>query len=156
MYYQRIGHVALRVQNLSASLNFYVNLLGMEKGPCERNQDGEIWIQYVAIAENSFLELFPVKDKPSAAEHYYLHHFCLEVENLRGLVQELKRKNVLCYGGPEELQKKDRPLDLPAVTSSGSLCAWVEDPDGNAVELTELMPDSLLLRFQRQKKNQCQ
>ena len=60
------GHLALKVQNLEASLAFYRDKLGLKEMTRLLNDRGEAWIVYVRITDTSFLELFP-SDHPGRA-----------------------------------------------------------------------------------------
>ena len=53
-----IGHVAIRVKDVSRTLDFYVEKLGFpEMFRLER--EGRLWIVYLRITDGQFLEIFP-------------------------------------------------------------------------------------------------
>ena len=59
-----------------------------------------------------------------------LNHVCLTVSDLDATVASLTAAGV--------------PLSRPSKTGAdGNRQAWIEDPDGNRIELMEMAPDSL-------------
>lgn len=126
-----IGHVAYVVSDLEASLDFYCNKLGFKKAFTLNNDKGELWIVYLKINENTFIELFPSREqlKP-VADHTTYKHLCLRVDDIHSTIEELKGRGMKLTGEPKK--GKD-----------GNYQYWLTDPDGNRIELMQIMPDSL-------------
>jgi lactoylglutathione lyase len=125
-----IAHVAYLVSDLEKSLDFYVNKLGFQKKFTLNNEDGKLWIVYLQISENQFIELFPENAFDNKVHNGSYQHLCLEVDNLDDLVNELQDKGV--------------EIDEPIITGiDHNLQAWIHDPDGNPIELMEYGQDSL-------------
>ena len=61
-----------------------------------------------------------------------MNHLCLGVEDLDAILAQLEAAGV-----PLTIQKK--------MGADGNLQAWIEDPDGNRIELMQMMPDCLQL-----------
>ena len=62
-----------------------------------------------------------------------VNHICLGVDNIDNILAQLKT-----VGVPLTIQKK-MAADL-------NWQAWIEDPDGNRIELMQLMPDCMQLK----------
>ncbi len=77
------------------------------------------------------LELFPdgVGGRAPAFEAVALNHFCLQVDDIDAALAELAAKNVPLT------QKKQMVVDR-------NNQAWIEDLDGNRIELMQMSPDS--------------
>ncbi len=56
--FKHLGHIALRVADLDASLAFY-DKLGFREMTRLLNDKGEAWIVYLRINDDQYLELFP-------------------------------------------------------------------------------------------------
>ena len=126
-----IGHVAIRVKDVSRTLDFYVEKLGFpEMFRLER--EGRLWIVYLRITDGQFLEIFPDAEGERAPprEANGLNHVCLEVDDMDASLAEL------AASGVPLAQAKKLGLD-------GNFQAWIEDPDGNRIELMQMAPDSL-------------
>lgn len=126
-----IGHVAIRVKDIDRSLAFYVGKLGFaEMFRLER--DGRLWIVYLRITDDQFLELFPdaVGDGAPAEDTVGLNHLCLTVNDLDAVLAELDRSGVSLFRPKKE--GADRNFQ-----------AWIKDPDGNRIELMQMAADSM-------------
>lgn len=127
-----LGHVAFRITDLDRALDFYCSKLGFEEAfRLDREGQPSPWIVYLQIGPNQFLELFPggqgqVAPRSQAAGY---NHFCLVVDSLESTLSELKRKGVEIDGAPR--QGMDTNWQY-----------WIADPDGNAIELMQIVPGS--------------
>lgn len=127
----QIGHTAYRVKDVAKSIEFYAKL-GMKEAFRLNREDGSLWIVYLQLSETQFLELFPgatdsVELTPQTVGYA---HLCLLVDDLAKTVAEVEAEGI--------------PLDRPIKKGmDGNLQAWVVDPDGNRIELMQIMPDSL-------------
>ena len=83
----RIHHIAVVVRDLSASLAFYRDILGLELEVVQEMADDRVRIAFLPIG-GSKLELVEPTDTTTgvarflAAKGEGFHHFCLEVANL--------------------------------------------------------------------------
>jgi lactoylglutathione lyase len=128
-----IGHVAIRVKDIDRSLDFYVNKLGFRE-MFRLDRDGRLWIVYLRITDDQYLELFPegVGDRSPDAEAVGLNHVCLAVDDIDSVIAQLDANGV--------------PLTRPKkVAVDRNAQAWIEDPDGNRLELMQLAPDAMQL-----------
>lgn len=122
-----IAHTAYWVRDLDAALRFYCDILGMKEA-FRLEKDGKVWIVYLQVARNSFIELFP--DPTFRAEgHSSYQHLCLEVDDLRKTLDELAARGLDIQGEPKQGQDKNWQF-------------WIKDPDGNPIELMEISPES--------------
>lgn len=128
----RLGHVAIRVTDIDRALDFYVRQMGFEE-MFRLDRDGKLWIVYLRVTDEQFVELFP--DSTGTApdpEHVGYNHMCFEVEDLDAVITRMA----------------DRGLSLSRPKKIGldhNAQAWVTDPDGNRIELMQMMPGSMHL-----------
>jgi lactoylglutathione lyase len=122
-----LAHVAIKVKDIDRSLDFYVNKFGFEE-MFRLHRDGTLWIVYLRITDDQFLELFPggEGDRAPDAEAVALNHICLSVSDMDSVIQQLADRGV--------------PLSRPKkVGVDHNIQAWVEDPDGNRIELMQMV-----------------
>ncbi len=125
-----LGHVAFRISNLDRSLDFYCNKLGFREAfRLDREGTPSPWIVYLQIAPGHFIELFPGGQGENDARALGYNHFCLLVDDLPATLKELKARGLPITGEPV------RGLD-------NNWQYWVEDPDGNAIELMQISANS--------------
>jgi lactoylglutathione lyase len=127
-----LGHVALKVRSIEGSLAFYRDTLGFAEMMRLQRDDGSLMLIYLRITDDQYLELFP-GDDPSPApgpDATAINHFCLTVADLDQVVGELTARGVALH----------RPIKMGLDRNRQ---AWLEDPDGNRVELMEMAPDCL-------------
>jgi len=125
---RQIDHVVLRVVDVEAMMRFYMDVLGcgLEK------VQADIGL-YQLRAGTSLIDLVPVDGKlgrqgggAPGAEGRNLDHFCLSVERFDGerILADLRAKG--CTAGPV-VSRYGAEGEGPSI--------YVEDPEGNVVEL---------------------
>lgn len=126
-----IGHVAIRVKDIDRSLDFYVRKLGFSE-MFRLDRDGKLWIVYLRVTDTQFIELFPdaVGDRSPPADAIGLNHLCLECSDIDLALADLEAAGIPLY----------RPKKMGP---DNNLQAWIEDPDGNRIELMQMGRDSL-------------
>ena len=134
--FTQIAHVALKVKDLDKSLDFYVNKLGFAEMMRLPKPDGSpgVWLVYLRITDDQYLELFPdgKGDRAPDREVTAINHICLGVADLDVTLAALAKAGIPLTAG------KKMAADL-------NWQAWIEDPDGNRIELMQMMPDCLQL-----------
>lgn len=132
-----IGHVAFNVKDMETTVGFYEKTLGFEKAfDIARPENGEPWIVYLHAGGNQFIELFygGIVEKPYRDENIGFFHLCLEVSDIHAAWQK-----ILDTGAPQD--------DAPKCGGDGNWQCWTHDPDGNKIELMQLEPESLQMKY---------
>jgi lactoylglutathione lyase len=127
-----LGHVAIKVRDIDRTLAFYTGVLGMREMMRINKDDGSLWIVYLRITDTQFLEVFPGAETERAPgwNTNGLNHICLTFNDLEAVVRELTAKGVKFI-----IQLK--------TGADRNKQAWIEDPDGNRLELMQMAPDSM-------------
>ena len=129
-----IAHVALKVKDLDRSMDFYVNKLGFTEMMRLPKPDGSpgVWLVYLRITDTQYLELFPdgQGDRAPGRDATAINHICLGVSDIDVTLAHLERVGIpLTQGKKMQMDKNWQ--------------AWIEDPDGNRLELMQMADDSL-------------
>ena len=122
------GHVCFFVADKEKEADFYCNKLGLKRMFDQSFPGSEFSAIYVRIAGGQFLELignFPKGEKASGG----FGHLCLHVEDIYATHKELTEKG----------------LTPTAVEMGAAKCLkfYLDDPEGNTLEIMQLLPDSL-------------
>jgi lactoylglutathione lyase len=126
-----IGHLAVVVSDMKRSSEFYTGILGFKKVFEILDDKGDPWICYFKIGKAQFIELFyPQKEEPADSRtRIGFSHMCFLVDDMKRTEAEIvKRGGIL-----------DRPIKLG---KDGNYQCWLKDPDGNRIELMQIMPES--------------
>lgn len=126
-----IGHVAIRAGDLERLLDFYTTKLGFSEMFRLRRDDGTVNLVYLRVTDTQYLEFFPhgIGDLP-APDNVGLNHICLIVTDLDAVVRQLTDRGVA--------------LSRPMITGKdGNRQAWIQDPEGNRIELMEMSPNGM-------------
>jgi lactoylglutathione lyase len=124
-----IGHSAFGARDLEASLSFYIDQLGLEKAFELHRGDGSLWLVYLYCGDGSFIELFPEDEVTERSDLASYKHLCLRVDDMSLTLDDLAQRGL-------------NPLNPPSVGKDGNTQAWLEDPDGNLIELMQIDADS--------------
>ena len=127
-----IAHWALKVSDLDRSLTFYRDTLGFTEMMRLHHDNGDTWLVYLRITDTQFVELFPGGEGSRAPnkDATAINHICLEVENVDAASGHLRKIGVKLTAEPK--------LGL-----DGNRQAWFEDPDGNRIELMQMLPGNM-------------
>ncbi|SDM29893.1 VOC family protein [Sediminibacillus halophilus] len=122
-----IGHLALTVEDMELSLDFYCGTLQFQHVFGIKDDNGNPWIEYIKVGTGQFIELFYGGDnRPEAdANRIGFHHLCLEVTDIEKTANQLKEKGIKLDSEPK--RGKDDNYQC-----------WVSDPDGNWIEFMEI------------------
>jgi lactoylglutathione lyase len=129
-----LGHVAIKVRDIDRTLAFYTGVLGMREMMRINKDDGTLWIVYLRITDTQFLEVFPGAETERAPgwNSNGLNHICLTFNDLEAVVRELTSRGVKFIIQLKTGADRNRQ-------------AWIEDPDGNRIELMQMMPNAMQL-----------
>ncbi len=127
-----IGHVAIRTKDLDASLDFYCNKLGLKEIMRLHRDNGDLWLIYLRLTDDQYIEVFPdaVGDRAPPREAIGLNHMCITVDDVESVVAQLDKAGVPLF----------QPLKMGG---DGNRQAWIQDPDGNRIELMEMSPTGM-------------
>jgi lactoylglutathione lyase len=125
-----IGHVAFVISDLERSLDFYCHKLGFREAfRLDREGTPSPWIVYIQIAPGHFIELFPGGSGANEPRPVGYNHFCLLVDDLAATLKDLEARGLAVPGEPA------RGVDH-------NLQYWIKDPDGNPIELMQIVSES--------------
>lgn len=130
--FKTLGHLNMKVRDLAASIKFY-ETLGFPLFLTLTEEDGSPWIVYLKFDDELYLELTPGgKDRVPGPEGTGVNHLCITVDNIEAAARQLEAAGIALM----------HPLKLSKGLDNNR-GAWVEDPDGNRIELMEMSPDCI-------------
>ena len=95
----RIDHVAMVVDDLEATLKFWRDGLGLELGQIEEATGEHSTVAFLPVG-GSEVELVQPSGEDSGLRRYLekrgpgMHHLCLEVDDIDGMIKELRAKGI--------------------------------------------------------------
>ncbi len=136
MAIKRIDHIAIVVDNIDASLNFWEDALGLDVKHIEEVVDQEAMVAFLPSG-HSEVELVEPTSEASGIARYLgkrgpgMHHICFEVDNIRATLSRLKRHGVRLIN------------EEPTIGTGGKQIAFIhpKSTNGVLVELYELTPE---------------
>ncbi len=122
-----LAHVCFIVSDLERAATFYCETLGLQRAFSFVNDQGVTFGHYIHVGGRQFIELFQ-RDLAPRAEGQSYQHLCLEVADLAHTVSVLRGRGVACTD--------------PQLGSDNAWQAWIQDPDGNRIELHQYTPEA--------------
>jgi lactoylglutathione lyase len=124
-------HTSIRTSNMEQSINFYTRLLGLKlvnRREIPQN-NAEIAFLQDPKAKGFTIELTFYRNQKRFSQPDYedrvFDHIAFEVKNMEKTIAAMRKKNVTIT---------DEPFQL---SPSGSIIAFVEDPDRTLIELIQ-------------------
>ena len=132
----KINHIGLAVESINEALGFYSGGMGMEVSGQEDVTSDAVHAAFLPLGESRLELLEPVGEtgplqKFLANRGPGIHHICLEVEDLPGILARLRERGVQLID------------EEPRRGAHGSLVAFVHPKSANGV-LIELVESSSL------------
>ena len=124
-------HASIRTSNMERSIGFYTQLLGLKLASRQDipQNNAEIAFLQDAEAKGAPLELTFYRNQKKFSQAEYedrlFDHLAFEVKDMAATIAAMRKAGVTIT---------DEPFRL---SSSGSLIAFVEDPDGTLIELIQ-------------------
>ena len=153
--FTNIGHVALRCKDFQAMTAFYQDTLGLRHAFDLKDPDGKILISYIGLPGGQYIELFnDPYEGPNDTANVGFHHVCLLVDDIVSAARVCEAKGLTLYRGPRYAGRPfteafpDDPIAAGLQGMSGSLQFYIQDPEGNEIELMQYTPDCLQVKHQ--------
>jgi methylmalonyl-CoA/ethylmalonyl-CoA epimerase len=130
---KKIDHVAIVVEDMENALSFWRDALGLELHelrdvPAEKSQ-----VAFMPVSDTELELVMPTTDDSGIAKYLAkrgqgMHHLCLEVDDLLGMLAQLKAKGVRLIN------------EEPRTSADGKIYAFIhpESACGVLVELYQL------------------
>ena len=135
-----VGHAAFAAHDLEGALAFYAKL-GIHEAFRLHRDDGSLMLVYLHVAGDRFIEVFPGGPPPDPQRKGSFMHLCLLTDDMQAAVEQLRAAGVTIEREPK--------VGLDQNTQ-----AWIRDPDGNAIELMQLVEESPQRRTARERETE--
>ncbi|MDZ4769483.1 MAG: methylmalonyl-CoA epimerase [Chloroflexota bacterium] len=95
----KINHIAVVVPDVDAALTFWRDALGLPLAHVEHNADESVDIAFLPIGEGEIELIAPFTEDSGVARYLAkkgagLHHLCIDVDDLDGVLTRLKEMGV--------------------------------------------------------------
>ena len=96
---KRIDHVALVVEDIDAALNFWRDALGLELGRLQDVPQEKSAIAFLPLGDSEVELVQPTSNDSGIAKYLAkrgpgMHHICIEVDDIAGMLTQLKAKDI--------------------------------------------------------------
>lgn len=132
---KRIDHIAVLVDDLEKTLTFWRDALGIALARVEEVPEEGSTVAFLSLGESQVELVQPMQEGTGLARFLEkrgpgMHHVCLEVEDIEGMLTQLREKGVQLIN------------ETPATNAEGRKYAFIhpKSTNGVLVELYEL-PD---------------
>ena len=129
----RVHHLAVVVANLDQALQFWRDALGLQVSHTEDVPEQASQVAFLPLAGSEVELVRPTSDDSGIAKYLAkrgpgMHHLCLEVDDIAGMLAQLKSKNVRLIN------------EEPRLAADGKRYAFIhpESTGGVLVELYQL------------------
>ena len=133
-----LSHTAIRTRNITESIRYYTEVLGLREAFRMFGEDGSLATVYLSLAPGQYLELFSggIREGITGPEVTGFCHLCLMTKDIRESYEAVRQA-----GGPLDSE----------IRTGNSMCRmfWTHDPDGTQIEMMEMPPESLQAQADR-------
>jgi len=118
----KINHVAIVVGDIDAALNFWQNALGLKLDHVEDVPSQKSAVAFIPVGDSEVELVKPTSEDSGVAKFLAergggMHHLCFEVDDIVGMLNQLKEKGVrLINEIPQELPGRKMAFVHPKST----------------------------------------
>ena len=99
MKIKRVNHIAIAVEDLEPALDFWQGILGIKLDHIEEVPSQKARVAFLPVGDCEVELVQPTEDDSGTAKFIRergpgMHHLCLEVENLKEMLIEMKSKGI--------------------------------------------------------------
>jgi methylmalonyl-CoA/ethylmalonyl-CoA epimerase len=130
---KKINHVAIVVEDMDDALSFWRDSLGLNLHELKDVTAEKSRVAFLPVADGEIELVVPTTDDSGIAKYLAkrgqgMHHICLEVDDIEGMLAQLKAKNIRLIN------------EEPRTTAAGKKYAFIhpESARGVLVELYQL------------------
>jgi methylmalonyl-CoA/ethylmalonyl-CoA epimerase len=96
---KKINHVAMAVADIDQALSFWRDALGLELNHVEEVPSQKSTVAFLPVGESEIELVKPTTDDSGVAKFLAergggMHHLCIEVDDIAGMMAQLKAKGV--------------------------------------------------------------
>lgn len=161
-YITKLTHCTFCCKDYPKMVRFYEEVLGLKKiFTIDFEQDiidgyqkqgypiiakaGDEWISYMKVASKEYIELFNVPyEGENETKNQEFHHVCLMVEDVVEAAADLRAKGLRLWRGPIWINDEIiGEYDGSEVGQCGSKAFYIQDPEGNEIEIMQYTQNSL-------------
>ena len=124
---KKLLHTRYRVSDLDKTVDFYQNVLGLELVRRHTSPRGSQLVFFKAPGSEEEIEICKFDDSGPVSVGYDTTHLAFEVENIEEFAKQSAAKGYPLSDGPTK-------------TSSGSVIAFIDAPEGYEIELIQKAP----------------
>lgn len=143
---KRIDHIAIVVEDIEASLQFWRDALGLDVDQVQTVSDQKSIVAFLPVGEGEVELVKPTSDDSGIARYLQkrgpgMHHICFEVDDIEATLAQLKEKGVRLIN------------ETPLSGSAGKKLAFIHPESANGVlvelyQLASLEPETRLAQLQ--------
>ena len=133
MTIKRIDHIAIVVEDLDKALEVYRDALGMTVTAIKEMPEQDVKMAFLPTGDSEIEILEPIHPDSGIAKYLAkrgegMHHVCLEVDDIAGMLEQLKQKGIQLIN------------EQPRLSADGKKYAFIHPKSANGVlvELYEL------------------
>jgi len=133
----KFAHIAIRVKEIEKIVDYYINGWGFKEAFRINNDDGSLRLVYINISDDQYLEICTGgESRPEFNDKKDLgfRHICFYCDDIKKTREEMESRGVLFDS--EILKSRDN-----------NLFSFLFDPEGNKLELVQILEDSPQYKF---------
>jgi methylmalonyl-CoA epimerase len=132
---RRIDHIAIAVHDIDEAANFYRDILKLDLSGVEVVNEQKTKVGFFKIGESNIELVQPTSDDSPLVKFLEtrgpgIHHICLEVDDIQGEVEELKKRGArMIDGKPRPGAHKTQVAFIHPKSSGGVLIELNQLPE---------------------------
>lgn len=140
-----IPYCSFKCNQYEKTIAFYRDTLGMKEEVAD--SDAGESLTKINITDKEYIELVDQKyPENERISDYSFMHICLLVDDIAACARELEHKGMTLWRGPQYSSTPyTQPYEGKTPGRCGSFAFYIQDPEGNEIEVMQYTKDSLQL-----------